>query len=38
MKDPGNRLIVFSIIGVSLFYIVLKKMYGERINYKDNSK
>lgn len=29
MKDPGNRLILFSVLGVAIFYIVLSKTFNK---------
>lgn len=30
MKDPGNRLIIFSIIGIALFYFTLSKTFNNK--------
>ena len=30
MKDPGNKLIVYSIIGVVLFYWGFSKLFNEK--------
>ena len=29
MKDPGNRLILFGVIGVVLFYVVMSKSFNK---------